>query len=89
MPSIRFSVTGRVQGVNFRMFTRRRATNLGLVGWVRNVSDGSVEGCAQGSRDALDALVEDLHRGPVAARVVEVTVDDAQPTGFEDFRIVR
>ncbi|MBT3223807.1 MAG: acylphosphatase [Proteobacteria bacterium] len=89
MPSIRFSVTGRVQGVGFRMFTRRQADALGLVGWVRNVSDGSVEGCAEGSCDAIDALVETLHQGPVAAKVTEVTIEDTQTTRFENFRIVR
>ena len=49
-------VRGRVQGVGFRWWTRARALELGLVGFARNLSDGRVEVCAQGPREAVERL---------------------------------
>jgi acylphosphatase len=65
-------VRGLVQGVNFRSSTVRRARQLGLAGWVRNLGDGSVEVLAEGPRPALDQLLAYLQRGPTAAQVSEV-----------------
>jgi acylphosphatase len=68
-------VTGRVQGVFFRDFTRRKAISLGLSGRVRNMRDGSVEVIAEGERSALESLVEQLKTGPPAAEVAGVSVE--------------
>ncbi|WP_022976775.1 MULTISPECIES: acylphosphatase [Nevskia] len=68
--SYRFVVTGRVQGVGFRVATRRKAQALGLLGWVRNCPDGSVEGLVAGaSFDAVMSLRDWLRRGPPTAQV--------------------
>lgn len=68
--SYRFVVTGRVQGVGFRVATRRKAQALGLLGWVRNCPDGSVEGLVAGAEpDALKGLRDWLRRGPPTAQV--------------------
>lgn len=68
--SYRFKVTGRVQGVGFRIATQRRALALGLLGWVRNCDDGSVEGLVQGpDPDDLERFRNGLLRGPPGARV--------------------
>lgn len=80
-------VSGRVQGVGFRASTKRRATELGLNGWVRNLDDGRVEFVAQGAEQAVDALVEWAHRGPSSASVDRVEVEqqpasDANEPGF-------
>ncbi len=81
-------VTGLVQGVNFRWFTQRRASELGLVGHVRNRSDGSVELVAEGSRDALERLLDAVRVGPASAVVENVQVDWDAPTGeFHRFEI--
>lgn len=64
---------GRVQGVGFRFFVLREAAVLGLVGWVANEPNGSVRCVAEGSREALDALLEELRRGPAGARVDAVS----------------
>lgn len=61
-------VTGLVQGVGFRYFTVTQARRLGVQGWVRNCRDGSVELEAQGSSDAVQALVEQLAIGPAMVR---------------------
>lgn len=67
--SYRFVVRGRVQGVFFRQSAADQARALGLGGWVRNRSDGCVEGVAHGAADALERLHGWLQRGPPAARV--------------------
>ena len=83
----RLIVTGRVQGVFFRDFTRRQARELGVSGWVRNRPDGSVEAEVAGSEAALDELARRLRRGPQAARVDRLDSEDlptpAEPRGFE------
>ena len=74
-------VTGIVQGVNFRWFTQHRATDLGLVGYVCNHSDGSVEFVAEGTRDALERLLDVVRVGPASAVVENVDAQWSAPTG--------
>lgn len=82
---LRLRIRGRVQGVGFRHWAVGQARALGLRGWVRNRSDGSVEALAAGSRDSLDRFVIACRRGPGAARVVAVDVEDANETVDEGF----
>ena len=70
--AIRYLVRGRVQGVGFRWFAMREATRLNVKGYVRNLPDGSVEVCAQGTCAALDALEAALAKGPPAGRIGSV-----------------
>ena len=84
----RYTVSGRVQGVGFRWFVEREARSLGLSGWVRNRSDGSVEVLAAGTRDQLGVLYDRLRQGPRAARVDDVDVEEAAPLkDLHTFRI--
>ncbi len=62
-------ITGRVQGVGFRYFVAHHARILGVRGWARNLTDGSVEVQARGSSDALAALEQALAEGPPHSRV--------------------
>jgi len=71
---VRVVVAGRVQGVWFRESCRREAERLGVTGWVDNLSDGRVQLEAQGSREAIDALVAWAHEGPRLAVIESVTV---------------
>lgn len=88
MMARRFLVRGRVQGVGFRWFVEREARTLGIAGWVRNNADGAVEVFAQGTRDQLSALRDQLQRGPRAARVDDVDEADANITrDLTTFRI--
>lgn len=73
------TVRGLVQGVAFRHHTKLRARELGLLGWVRNQTDGSVEIWAEGEPTAIANLIDWLHVGPPAARVDRVEVQVAQP----------
>jgi acylphosphatase len=74
-------VRGYVQGVGFRYFVVRRATELGLAGWTANESDGTVRVVAEGSTNALDQLTRHLHAGPPGAHVERVEVNLLPPVG--------
>jgi acylphosphatase len=68
----RLQITGRVQGVGFRYAMQDEAARLGVNGWVRNRSDGSVEALLQGEADAVEALTAWARRGPPGAHVAEM-----------------
>jgi acylphosphatase len=83
-------VTGVVQGVCFRAETRGEAERLGVTGWVRNRSDGSVELVAEGPRTSVEALIAWCRHGPEYARVEDVEVRWETPNGeFLRFGISR
>jgi acylphosphatase len=84
--NVRLRITGRVQGVWYRGWTVETATALGLSGWVRNRSDGSVEAVASGEAADIEKLIAACHRGPPSARVAEVKVTDAHEIPAPGFR---
>lgn len=71
-------IEGVVQGVGFRFFMQRRAHALGVTGWVRNRTDGSVEAMVQGGADAIAAIIDQAKQGPRSAQVTSVKVADAE-----------
>jgi acylphosphatase len=85
MRTVRLVVTGRVQGVGYRIWAERTAAALGIRGWVRNRVDGSVELRATGEDAAIGALIEACRQGPRAAIVSDVAVSDAEDDGSEGF----
>jgi acylphosphatase len=87
MKAVQARVTGRVQGVSFRWYTQEQARSLGVAGWVRNEPDGSVLVHAEGEAEAVDALVAWCHDGPALARVAEVAVREAAPSGARGFDV--
>ena len=81
-------VTGRVQGVFFRVSTQRRAVELGIAGWVRNSPDGRVEITAEGPRPACEALRAYCEQGPPPAHVDMVDTTWQTATGeFSGFDV--
>lgn len=68
-------ITGRVQGVWYRGWTRTEAQKLGISGWVRNESDGSVTALLQGPASAVEVMTGLLRRGPPAAHVEELSTE--------------
>jgi acylphosphatase len=80
-------ITGRVQGVCFRVWTRDEAERLGLTGWVRNERDGSVTALIAGPDSAVDAMLSRFWEGPPGASVSTVASEDASsvhpPAGFQ------
>jgi len=81
----RVVVCGRVQGVGFRAATRSRAEAHGVVGWVRNLPDGSVEAAFEGDPAAVEALVGFCREGPRLARVERLEVCEEPVEGLRRF----
>lgn len=82
----RLVIQGRVQGVFYRAWSIEEATRLGLRGWVRNRSDGSVEMLVDGSEADVARMIELCREGPPAARIDRIKVEQADepvPSGFE------
>ena len=73
---VKLLVSGRVQGVYFRMFTQRKAKQLGVNGYVRNLEDGRVEIVAEAESALLDKMIAWTHKGPITARVDQVESED-------------
>lgn len=81
-------ISGRVQGVGFRHFTRKNAEALGVKGWVKNLSDGRVEAIFQGSEEQIQKLIQRCKKGPVASYVQDIEMEkDSGDEDFEDFTV--
>jgi acylphosphatase len=83
---LRLRIEGVVQGVGFRAYVVQEARALGLDGWVRNRSDGTVEALVSGDTKQVEALVAACMRGPPGARVSNVDLHKAEPPGEKGFR---
>ncbi|MGM0482619.1 MAG: acylphosphatase [Patescibacteria group bacterium] len=80
-------VSGKVQGVFFRAYTKKRAQEKGISGWVRNLEDGRVEVIAEGSEKAIGSLVDFLWEGSPSSQVDNVKVEWQEPEGESGFRV--
>ncbi len=88
LASVQVIIYGRVQGVFFRDFVARRATELDLTGYVRNLPDGSVEVLTEGERNQLEKLTSYLKVGPSVARVEKVVTSWSEYSGsYSGFRV--
>lgn len=87
---VRVRITGRVQGVYYRAWTKSEAERLGLGGWVRNEYDGSVAALLSGAHAAIEEMLRLMRDGPLDARVAEVLIEEADsdeaPKGFDVLR---
>jgi acylphosphatase len=84
--AVRVIISGRVQGVGYRDWTRREATERNLGGWVRNKSDGTVEAVIAGEDSAVESMLLALRVGPPASRVKQVMTEEwaeLAPLSFE------
>ncbi|MGX8008757.1 acylphosphatase [Mesorhizobium sp. ORM8.1] len=86
--TVRTRISGTVQGVSYRVWTRGEAMRLGLTGWVRNERDGSVTALIAGADAAVTAMTERLWQGPRGALVSKVEVEEATDDTPVDFRII-
>ena len=80
-------VTGLVQGVFFRAWTRDEARRLGIAGWVRNCPDGAVEAHLEGEADKVERMIVLLRQGPPQARVDDVLVVDSASENLDRFEV--
>jgi acylphosphatase len=76
-------IHGRVQGVGYRAFVSDQAMHLGLAGWTRNRSDGTVEALVAGQAEAVERLIATLRNGPPGARVTRIDETDATQAALE------
>jgi acylphosphatase len=85
--TVQVRIEGRVQRVGFRVFVEMTAHELGLEGWVRNRSDGSVEAVFQGEDAVVDEMLRRCHEGPPAARVERLEVIGEGVGAFKGFEV--
>jgi acylphosphatase len=81
------SITGRVQGVFFRVWAQGQARELGVSGWIRNRPDGSVEAHLESEESAVTRMIERMRRGPANATVEDVAIEDAELEGVGRFEV--
>ncbi|MBW4690820.1 MAG: acylphosphatase [Lyngbya sp. HA4199-MV5] len=82
-------ISGRVQGVAYRMTTAKLATHLGLKGWVRNLPDGRVEAVFEGEEAAIESMLRWCHEGPPEAIVEQVIASYEPPESLQSFNVRR
>lgn len=86
---LRIVVLGRVQGVGYRRFAQRAAEQRGILGWTRNLNDGSVEVKCQGDAESIKLFLEDLKKGSGFSHVRELLIREIdEEIGMEGFRIL-
>ena len=86
---VRVFVSGLVQGVGYRYSTMNQAKYFGLGGWVRNLPDGRVEAVFEGSKKAVEGMIDWCRRGPTDATVSELVLEYEDPEGERTFEIRR
>jgi acylphosphatase len=82
-------ITGLVQGIGYRQFVKQNARKLGLTGWVKNVSDGSVAAVLQGKKEVIEQLIPLCRKGPLLSDVKDIQVsweDDKE--AYKDFIVL-
>lgn len=89
MKSIKAIVSGKVQGVGFRMYTQQKSRQLGVKGYVKNLNNGNVEIVATGEVKAVDALIKWAESGSPSAVVDNVEIEEISKREFEGFDISR
>ena len=82
-------ISGRVQGVCYRAFTRELAYNLDLNGWARNLNDGRVEALFEGEKNAIEQAIKKCYIGPPGARVKDIEVHWETFVGDEKSFMIR
>jgi len=85
--ALRIKVSGKVQGVFFRASTKGRAEELGICGWVKNESDGSVLIEAEGDEDSMNEFTNWCKDGPLLSKVENVLTETIEARNYTDFKI--
>ncbi len=80
-------ISGKVQGVGYRLSTEQEARKARVSGWVKNLPDGRVEAVFEGEQDAVEKMIQWSHYGPSAAVVKNVDVEYETPQGLSDFQV--
>lgn len=84
--SVKVLVSGRVQGVGFRLYCHQQAHQLGLTGYAKNLPDGNVEVLVCGAKPSIEQMLSVLHQGPPFAKVEHVRVAPCEPYPLPSFK---
>lgn len=87
MIAVHVRVSGKVQGVDYRAFTRDKAKELGIKGWVRNIPGGGVEAVLEGERKTVGKLLRLMKSGPAGSMVLGMEFSELESKDYEDFQI--
>jgi len=88
MKTVKLTISGRVQGVCFRLETKDLAKKLNLKGYIRNTPKRNVEIIAQGSETAINTLIEFCKKGPKMAHVQKIDIEKQETQDFNSFKII-
>ena len=88
MICVHVRVSGMVQGVFYRAFTRDNASGLGIKGWVRNIPGGGVEAVLEGDRQKIGELLAMMKTGPARAIISGIELSEIKCKDYEDFKII-
>lgn len=83
-----FKVKGKVQGVGYRYFVQSNALQLNINGWVRNLSDGAVEGVIQANEDQIEKMIKLLKRGPFFSKVTDSEFQEITMETLDTFNVL-
>ncbi len=87
MICVHVRVSGRVQGVFYRAFTKERSKELAIKGWVRNIPGGGVEAVLEGERQKVGELLKLMKTGPAGSMILGMELSELECKGYEDFEI--
>ena len=87
MKCIHLIVSGKVQGVFFRVNTQKKASELGLHGYAKNLPDGNVEVVTQGDEEKINELIQFIKNGPGIAKVKEIKINHKELENLKSFEI--
>ena len=89
MPTIHLHITGKVQGVFFRVTAKKIADKLNVTGWIKNREDDKVEAMVTGSQQQLEEFINWCRKGPEKAEVEDVIVTQEREISFNEFEVIR
>lgn len=89
MITAKIIVLGRVQGVGFRVFTKKKADELSVFGTVENMNNGNVFIVAMAEKEKLDRFIEFCKKGPISSKVKDITIEYIEESlSYSDFKII-
>lgn len=80
-------ISGRVQGVGFRHFTKTNADDFGVKGWVKNLDNGKVEAVFEGKESDVQALIGKIKAGPAFGKVSEIETEQTETGNYKKFEV--
>ena len=88
MKTYKIVISGEVQGINFRFFTKKKADELGIKGYIKNLENGNVEAIFQGDEDSIKKIINWCKKGPSSAKVDSIEINQIKlEKEYKEFKI--